>query len=589
MKEFFKFMFASMLGFILTSIILFFLFMAFIMAMVSFTQPEEVKVNDPSILHLKLNYDITDRTSNVPVQFDWYLNSFKTRQGLKELLNNIKKAKSDEKVKGIYLDLNDTPSGLATLSEIREALIDFKESGKFIYAYGDIYFQKAYFLATAADKIFLNPEGFVELRGFGGDVMFIKGLLEKLEIEPQVIRHGKYKSAIEPLILDKMSAENKEQTLAFVQSMWDDAVSKIALQRGISVVELNHLADMLLAQQPEHAVEYKIVDSLLYYDQFLTVLAEKIGEEYITKSHLIRPARYHNAVVSGKIKKRSKNKIAVVYASGDIVQGEGSQDMIGSAKIARTIRNIRLDESIKAVVLRVNSPGGDGLASDIILREVNLTKQKKPVVVSMGNLAASGGYYIACGADKIIANPTTITGSIGVFGLIPNFKGFFNNKLGITFDGVKTNQNSDFIQVTAPLSAYQKEIIQDEIDRFYTTFISHVSKGRNMTIDAVDEIAQGRVWSGKDALEIGLIDELGGLTMAIEAAVDLAGLDDYRTVDYPETKDPFEQLFEDLFGDVQSSILQNELGPYYNSYRYIKYITQSSGIQARLPYDIRVE
>lgn len=589
MKDFFKFMFASMVGFILTSIILFFLFFAFIMAMVSFTQPKEVVVNETSILHLKLNYEITDRRTSSPMQFEFNANAFKTKPGLKEILKNIEKAKSDDRIKGIYLDMNNVSSGLATIYEIRTALADFKESGKFIYAYGDIYFQKAYYLATVADKIFLNPEGFIELKGFGGNVMFIKGLLEKLDIEAQVIRHGKYKSAIEPLILDKMSDENKEQTLAFVQSIWDEAVMDISGSRGLSADEINYLADNLFAQQPKSALGNKVVDSLLYYDQFLTLLADQIGVEVITKGHLLSPAQYDKVIVQGEQKKRSKNKIGVVYAAGDIVQGEGGQESIGGAKIARTIRSLRLDESIQAVVLRVNSPGGDGLASDIILREINLTREEKPVVVSMGNLAASGGYYIACGADKIFANPTTITGSIGVFGLIPNFQGFFNNKLGITFDGIKTNENADFIGVTSPLTDYQREIIQDEIDRFYTTFINHVSEGRNMTYEEVDAIAQGRVWSGKDAKELGLVDEMGGLNDAIAAAAELAELEDYRVFDYPEMKEPVDQLIEDFFGETKINILKNELGPNYKYFRYVEYISNASGVQMRLPYEISVE
>lgn len=588
MKEFFKFMFASMLGFILTSVILFFLFMAFVMALVSFTQPEVVQVDETSVLHLKLNYDIPDRSANNPIQFDLSFSSLKTRPGLKEIIKCIDNAAGDDRIKGIYLDLNNVPSGLATLTEIRKALVEFKSSGKFIYAYGDIYFQKAYYMASVADKIFVNPQGFVELKGFGGNVMFIKGLLEKLDIEPQVIRHGKYKSAIEPLILDQMSEQNKEQTLAFVQSLWDDAVNEMSTGRGIPASEINSIADDLLAQQPEAALTYKVVDSLLYYDEFLTLLADELGIEFIAKANLITASKYENAVIPGQQTKRSKNKIAVVYAGGDIVQGEGSTESIGGAKIARTIRNLRMDESVKAVVLRVNSPGGDGLASDIILREMNLTKEVKPVVVSMGNLAASGGYYISCGADKVLAHPTTITGSIGVFGLIPNFEGFFNNKMGITFDGVKTNPNADFIGVTSPLTDFQRQIIQDEIDRFYTTFVDHVAKGRNMTFEAVDEIAQGRVWSGTDALELGLIDEFGGLSQAVEVAAGLAELEEYRTVDYPEVKEPIEQIMEDLFGEMQTRQLKEELGPYYRFYNYVDYITTQSGIQARLPFEIEI-
>ncbi len=589
MKEFFKFMFASMLGFLLTSVILFFLLMAFVMAMVSFTQPAEVVVNDPSVLHLKLDYEIPDRGSTMPFDFSFSLSSFKTRPGLKELLEVIRKAGTDDRIKGIYLDVSDMPSGLATLNEIRDALADFKSQGKFVYAYGEMYFQKALYLSTVADKIFVNPEGLVELKGFSGNVVFIRGLLEKLEIDPQVIRHGKYKSAVEPLLLDKMSDENREQTLAFVRSLWADAAASISDGREMTDEKVNDLADKLLVQRTSEAYMHGVVDSLLYFDQFLGMLADRIGVEVIREEHLITPSKYEDAAVPGMVRKRSKDKVAVVFASGDIVQGEGSQDVIGADRIARAIRNVRLDEDVKALVLRVNSPGGDGLASDVILREVKLTGLEKPVVVSMGNLAASGGYYIACGADKIMASPTTITGSIGVFGMIPNFGEMFNNKLGITFDGVKTNENSDFISVTKPMSEYQRQVIQDEIDRFYTTFVNHVSAGRDMSYEAVDAIAQGRVWSGRDALAIGLVDELGGLEAAVEAAAGLAELEDYRVVDYPEMKEPLEQIMEDLMGGMQAKFLADELGPYYRYYRYIKYIEQGSGIQARLPFEITIE
>ncbi len=470
----------------------------------------------------------------------------------------------------IYLDLMSVPSGLATITEIRNALLDFKESGKFIYAYGNLYVQKAYYLATVADKVYLNPEGFIDLRGFSGNVVFIRGLLEKLDIEAQVIRHGKFKSAIEPLLYDEMSDANKEQTLAYIQSMWDNSVTDMSDSRGLGIERLNEIADGILAQNPNQAKEIKIVDDLLYYDEFLGILANEIDVDVIMKKNLISPGKYGKVKVNNPDGKRSDNKIAVIFAEGEIRQGEGSDNVIGSEKLARTIRNVRLDESIKAVVLRVNSPGGDGLASDIILREVSLTKQEKPVVVSMGNLAASGGYYIACAADKIVANPTTLTGSIGVFGVIPNFEGFFNNKMGVTFDGVKTNDNAEFISVTEPMTDYQKAILKNEIERFYTTFIGHVAEGRGMTTENVDEIAQGRVWTGADALNIGLVDELGGLEKAIDMAADIAGLEDFRTVDYPEIKEPIEQIIEELFGEMQTRILKNELGEHYKYLQYAK-------------------
>ncbi|NOX46900.1 MAG: signal peptide peptidase SppA [Chlorobi bacterium] len=586
MKDFFKFMFASMLGFFLSSIILFLLLMGLIMSLIAFAQQEEVAVSNSSLLQIKLNYEVQDRSNNDPFADFTGFGSFKINPGLNKILKSIDKAKDDDRIKGIYLNLGDLPSGLATISEIRKTLKTFKESGKPVYTYGNMLSQKAYFLATVSDKIFLNPEGSIDFRGFSSQVLFIKGLLEKLEIEPQVIRHGKFKSAIEPLIRTDMSEANKEQTLKFVGSMWDNTVNSISESRSITKTYLNLIADSLIAQNPQKALSLHLIDSVLYFDQFLNFLAGEIDVDNINRENLISLNEYVDAKV--KSKKRSKNKIAVIYASGNIVQGEGETNNIGGDKIARAIRNARLDKSIKAIVLRVNSPGGDALASDIILREVNLAKEEKPVVVSMGNLAASGGYYISCGADKIFASPSTITGSIGVFGVIPNLEKFFNNKMGITFDGVKTNENADFISATKPLTKYQYDLIQMEIERVYSTFLKHVAKGRNMTTEQVDEIGQGRVWSGSDAMEIGLIDEFGGLDEALEEAKDLANLEDYRIVELPKQKEPIEQIMDDLMGKTRIKLLQNELGSNYKYYRFLKEVENMNGIQARLPFEVEI-
>lgn len=589
MKEFFKFMFASMLGYFLIMIILFFLFFGLMMAVVSFTQTEEVVVNDNSVLTMSLNYDIKDRTETIPINFMFDLSSLNPKPGLKQILNSIEKASRDHRIKGIYLDLKDLPSGLATIQEIRNALDEFKESGKFIYAYGNIYTQKAYYLASVADKVYINPEGFIELRGFMGEVTFIKGLLDKLGIEAQIMRHGKFKSAVEPLIREDMSEANREQTKAFISSMWNDVVIEMSIERSMSTEEINQIADLLQAQQPQDALTLGLVDSLIYMDQFLNILANQIDVNHVMANNLISVSSYDKVYVDDG-KKRSRNKIAVIYAEGDIMQGKGTDGVIGSKTISRAIRNVRTDGSYDALVLRVNSPGGDGIASEVILREMKLVNESIPVVVSMGNYAASGGYYIACAADKIVAQPMTVTGSIGVFGIIPNFKEFFNEKLGVTFDGIGTNQNADYISINKPLTDYQRNIIQNEIERFYTTFINHVAEGRNITPEAVDEIGQGRVWSGADALANGLIDKLGGLNDAIALAAELAELDDYRTVDLPEVKEPFEQLLEDLMGEeLKTKMLKNELGEFYELYVYLEQLKNTTGIQARLPYLINVE
>lgn len=588
MKDFFKFMFASMLGFFLTSIIVFFMFFAFLMAMISFTKSDNVQISDDSILHLKLDYEIGDRSSNDPLNFFYGFESFRSNPGLNEIIKNIEKATYDDRIHGIYLDLFDVPSGLATINEIRNAIVSFKESGKFVYVYGDILTQKAYYLATVADKIYLNPEGVLEFKGFYSEIVFIKGLLEKLEIDPQIIRHGKYKSAVEPLILDKMSEANREQTTAFVQSLWDETVANISTDRNISVDKLNDIANKLEAFRAKSAFEFNLVDSVIYFDEFLSILANQLETDHVKSDNLLTISTYDKVKTRVPKKKRSRNKVAVVYASGSISQGEGSDQSIGSDKIARALRSARLDNTVKAVVLRVNSSGGDGLASDIILREVNLIKTEKPIVVSMGNLAASGGYYIACGADKIVANANTITGSIGVFGLIPNFQQFFNNKLGITFDDVKTNDNADFVQVTKSLSEFQYQLIELEVDNFYNTFINHVAKGRNMTVEQVDEIAQGRVWSGTDALNLGLVDELGDLNTAIELVAQLANIEDYRIIEKPEQKDPFEKIITELLSETRKTYLEKELGKGYYYLKEFREVYEMKGVQARMPFSIQI-
>ena len=589
MKQFFKFMFASMLGFFLTFLIIFFILMGMFFAAISFTKTEEVIVNNNSILHIKLDRIIYDRTLNDPIAFfDPVTFKSKRTLGLNDILKNLKKAQKDDNIKGIYLDLSFIPSGIATIEEIRNALMNFKQSGKFIIAYGETLSQKAYYLATVADKIYLNPEGSIDFRGLAGEVFFLKGMFEKLDIEAQVIQHGKFKSAIEPLILDKMSKANKEQTITFITSIWDKILEAVSSTRNIDITELNKYADKLILHNVENAKKYNFVDDLIYKDELFTVLSNKLGIKEIKCRNCISLRKYTHAKVKIDKKKRSRNKIAVIYALGAIESGEGDEKTIGSEKISQAIRKARIDKSVKAIVLRVNSPGGSAIASEVIWREVNLSKKFKPIIVSMGNLAASGGYYISCAADKIIANPTTLTGSIGVFGFIPNFKQFFDKKLGITFDNVKTNDNADFISTVRPLTSFQRSVIKDDVERIYQTFIEHVAEGRKLTTAQVDSIGQGRVWSGVDAKRIGLIDEFGGLEKAIEIAANMAELDDYRIISLPKQKDPFTQIIEDVFGGVQISILEKKLGINYQYYNYLQSIYNMKDVQARLPYEINI-
>jgi len=576
-----------MLGFILSYILVIFIVIGIVAAVVSSTQ-KEVTVEKKTVLVLKLNTPIAERTSDNPFS-SMKFGSFDNLNdlGLDDILSNIKKAERDDNIKGIYLDLSDFPSGMGTLEDIRNALISFKKSGKFIVSYGEVYSQKAYYLATVSDKIYLNPEGDLMLKGMGGELMFFKGTLEKLGIEMQIIRHGKFKAATEPFFLDKMSPENRVQTQAYVNALWNHMVQGMAESRKITPEEINAMADKLAIENPQAAIARKLVDSLSYKDGVLEVIRKKLGIGKDVAINTIGINKYDDVFVADTKKESSKDKIAVVYAFGDVVDGEGDQTNIGGERISRAIRKARLDKNVKAVVLRVNSGGGSALASEVILREILLTRQAKPVVASFGDVAASGGYYIACAANTIFAQPNTITGSIGVFGIIPNLGKMMKDKLGITTDLVKTNENSDYFPTTHPLSDYQKAVLTRSIEKIYGTFIKHVSEGRKMTVAQVDSIGQGRVWSGVDAKRIGLIDNFGGLDKAIEAAAGLAKLKNYKVTKLPEMKDPFSQILEQFSGDYkEDAIMKSYLGDQYVYLKKIKDLKNMHGIQARMPFEI---
>ncbi len=588
MKEFFKYMFASMLGLILTLVIIFFIFMAIVASVISFSNNKTVEVDDNSVLVLKLDKPVYDRAPKNPIslytpdplQFEQYI-------GLDDILKDLQKAKTDDRIRGIYLDLSSVPSGMATVEEIRNALLDFKTSGKFIIAFGQMYSQKAYYLATTADKVYLHPDGLIDFKGISAQIGFIKGLLDKVDINMQVIRHGKFKSAIEPLIYDKMSQYNKEQMQALIDNIWGNFIQAISESRNISKANLNLYADSLLAYNAGKALELHLVDGLLYKDEIMKQLTEATGGSDEDKINTISIGKYTYA--NDPVKQTlSGNKIAVIYAIGDISGGKGNDLSIGSERLSEAIRKARKNDKVKAIVMRVNSPGGSALAAEVIRREVELAAAEKPFVVSMGDLAASGGYWISCSANKIIADSTTITGSIGVFGVIPDLGEMMKNKLGITFDQVHTNENADFPNIMRPLSPYETAVMEKEIDHIYGKFLNLVSKGRNMTVEQVDEIAQGRVWSAVDAKRIGLVDELGGLDKAIKEAADLAGLENYRIINLPAQKDPFQQLLDQLTGEVRSNIVRSELGDYYIYYNYLKKVSEMKGVQARLPFELSV-
>jgi len=592
MKQFFKFTFASMLGFFFAFVLVFFLMIIIIMGATAFSGDDVPDIQKNNVLCLSLKEEIPDRTPSNPFEdFDFNLMKIKEKTGLNDILKNIQLAKEDDKIKGIYLDLSYIAAGMASIEEIREALLDFKTSGKFIVSYSEGYSQKAYYLATVSDKIFLNPVGSIDFKGLSGQVMFFKGALDKLEVEAQIIRHGKFKSAVEPFMLTKMSEASREQMTSLLSSIWDYMLVNISEARGISIDNLNIYADSLMAGTPKEALAHGFIDSIMYKDQVTAYVKDLMGMEDDEFDYL-------NMTTYVKFNKQAtelnynENKIAIIYGEGDIVSGQGDESKIASETMAEAIHEAREDEDVKAIVLRVNSPGGSGLASDVIWREIILTKEIKPVVVSMGNLAASGGYYISCPADRIYANPTTITGSIGVFGMIPNMEKFFENKLGITFDGVKTNEHSDYMSTNRAMSDFERNKIQSYIEEFYDIFIGHVAEGREMTKAQVDSIGQGRVWSGVDAKRIGLIDEFGGMTAAINGAVELAGIEEgnYMIVEYPKQKNFFEQIVEDITGKASLFFAEKELGEEaFFYYKYAKSFIEMKEVQTRMPYDIIIE
>jgi protease IV len=589
MKEFFKYVLATVVGVFAVSIIGMVLFFMIIGAIISSTE-KQVAVENNSMLVIDLSRQIVDRAPNDPFE-DLEIPMFSQVKtlGLDDIFTSLENAVTDDHIKGVYLKLSMVNGGMASVEEIRNALIEFRKNcDKPIYAHGDQYMmdQKAYYLATVADKIVIHPEVSVDFRGLGGEMMFFKNALEKVGVEMQIVRHGKFKAAVEPFMLDKMSAENREQQLTYMGSLWNHMLKGISEKRNIPVEKLNLLADDVQSfNKGQKAVESGLVDEVKYKDQVLDDLREITGIEGTKGVPVISASKY--ADVPAKGKKFSRNKVAVIYASGDIGMSFGGEFIDGD-KLSREIRKVRQDSSYKAIVLRIDSPGGTVFDSETIWREVKLAADEKTMVVSFGNVAASGGYYLSCAADKIIASPNTITGSIGIFGTIPNFGELLNDKLGITTDVVKTNKNSDLLTLTRPMTDYERQMMQASIEEGYDIFISHVAEGRQMTKVQVDSIGQGRVWSGENAKEIGLVDEFGGLKDAIALAAEIEGLEDYRTVDLPALPDPFQELFKVGTDNIRARFLKNELGEKYRYYEYFKKMSGMNGVYARMPYDIYV-
>ena len=586
--NFVKTFLAGLLAVIVGTFLVFFLWI-FILLGIAGSMEKSVAVHPESILKIDFSEVLTDAPSSDPLAGIDLMTLQTTRQlSLFKALRAIEAAGADDRIKGIYLRMNGGGgvTGSALLEELREALLEFKQSGKFIVAYNETYSQGQYYLASVADKIYLQPEGGMEWSGLASDVIFYKGLLDKLDLRAEVFRPTacKYKSAVEPFILDKMSAANREQMQALVNSMWGTISGAVCESRGIDSVKMRRITDNLQVTLPEEALEYGFVDSLLYEDQMEDVFAELgVSDDY----DFITLGDYASQV-GADLKNISADQVAIVYADGQIVDGEGYGKEIYGNTLAAKIAGVRDDEKVKAVVLRVNSPGGSALASDVIWREVELLRAEKPVVVSMGSYAASGGYYISCPADVIVADKLTLTGSIGVFGMILDTREALKNKLGITIDGVQSNASSSFL-ATQPLTPVQRSMIMRGVDKVYTTFTNDVAEGRNLPIEKVLDIAGGRVWSGADALGIGLIDTYGGLKTAIALAVDKADLgDNYRVTEVTETPTGFAAFIASLNMSVREAFTRSELGLMMKDYNTVREAFRQQGVLMYSPYKVEI-
>ena len=589
MKNFWGSFLGALVGIFITLLFIFLIFITVLISSISSISPaveKTVKTKSNSVLRITFNNSIPERSPKNPFRDFSFGSAENHTVGLNDILANIEKAKDDDNIKGIYLDISSIPAGIATIEEIRNALLDFKSSKKFIVSYSEGYSQGAYYLSTVSDKIYLNPEGMVDFKGLSAQVMFFKKLLDKLEVEMQIFRHGKFKSATEPFFLDKMSVANREQTMTYVRSIWNYLLAGISKQRNISVAELNNYADKMLINDAPSTLNYKLVDELVYKDEMLDVLAKLTGSKP-DKINFVEMYKYVR-VPAKHTEPFSKNEIAVIYATGEITGGDGGDDVIGSERISKAVREARLASEVKAIVLRINSPGGSAVASDVIWREVMLAKKDKPVIVSMGDVAASGGYYIACAADVIVAHPNTITGSIGVFGVFPNMQNLFSNKLGITVDTVNSNKHSDIMSPYRPVGKDEGEVIQKWIENVYKDFIGKVADGRKMTAAEVDSIGQGRVWSGEDGKKIGLVDEFGGIKDATALAASKAKLKQYKILELPKQKEPFEEIVSNFFDQekIMDSKLAQEFGSSYENIKHLKNVLRYKGIQARMPYDV---
>lgn len=589
MKQFFKFTLASFLGVLFCTIFVVLVLSGILGSMMT-TKESVPEIKDNSVLLIRLDKPIYDReVSDISSIAGAIGGESVGNIGLTEFIYVIQRAKTDSKIKAIMLDLAVLQTGgWATVEEMRQCLADFKTSGKKIYAYGDMMTQSSYYLASVADQIVLNPAGMITLTGLGAEVMYYKDLLDKFDVDVELIRpkNNSYKSAGEKYITNSMSQENREQIKTYMSAIWEGVSANIVKDRKLTKEEFERQVSDLQGCLPQDALKNKLVDKL----SFKTNLMDDISKEIVaqnklkegTKANFVKYSKYRKSVTD--IFNHKKDNIAIVYAYGDVNQGKGSELSIGSETIVKALQQAAKNKSVKAVVLRVNSPGGDAIASELITNEVIKTKKIKPVIVSMGDVAASAGYEMSSNATKIVALPLTITGSIGVFGVMPNFARSLKNNLGITFDTVKTHSNSVAMSVTTKPSPEFKMMMQRNVENFYDNFITRVSEGRNKDKAYIDSIARGRVWAGSQAKALGLVDEYGGLKQAIETAARQAGISDYGLIAYPKTKDIATQLLETLSGENEMKTFAKELGKPYSFFLELKSICQMQGVQARMPY-----
>ena len=589
--KFLRDLLAVILGVFIATGIMFVVFIAFVSASASaFGDEGEVKVKNNSVLELKLEKQIKDYAPKSTDPLETLLELDDKKFGLNEIVNAIENAKTDDNIKGISINTLFINGGMAQTQAIRDKIVEFKESGKFVMAYADFYLQKNYYLSSVADSIFVNPVGQVDFKGLSTEILYFKDFEDKYGVKMEVVKHGKYKSAVEPFLTNKMSDANKEQITSFLNSIWTKLITDIAVSRNKTTDELNAIADDLLARNPELAIQNNMLDGELFHDEYESKLKALVAIEADAKLNTVSLEDYI-ATGKGRIKSTAMDKVAIVYAQGEIQYGKGDENYIGQDKIIEALKKIRKDEKIKAVVLRVNSPGGSAMVSDMIWRELELTKKEKPLVVSMGNYAASGGYYIACNADKILAEPTTITGSIGVFGMIPNVNKLAD-RMGINAEQVGTNKQSLGYSVFEPMSDGVHTVIKESIEDVYQTFVNKVATGRKMTFAQVDSIAQGRVWTGTEALQNGLIDDIGSLEDAVKVAAELAEVTDYRTTNYPRYKKDFKDAFKpfSFMKATKENLLKEELGlENYTIYKNLKQFSNLKGVQARMPFEIEIK